>query len=195
MHTQNKIVWYFLVFFALFFLALFVSYDNQWYTVPAAITILMATDTTSFRVFIRWRLIFSFFALMFVIPLILGTKDAVLWGIPYSSEYFRVCLVMVYRGVIIMMALKMLTNHISLTQVSGMIESSHLRNFGKVFGTAVELTPHIRTLVTRSYRELQRERKSKNKSNYLSRAVTLLSDIILFVEQYPHGEEEGEEND
>ncbi|HKJ67533.1 MAG TPA: hypothetical protein VKA68_06215, partial [bacterium] len=123
MHTNSKIVRYFIVFLVLFFLALFISYENQWYTVPLAITILVATDRTSFRLFLRWKLIFSFFGLMLVIPLILGTKDASLLGIPYSSEYFRICLVMVHRGIIIMMGLKMLTNHISLVQVSVMIES------------------------------------------------------------------------
>lgn len=134
-------------------LALAVSYRNQLYVVPAAIVLILAVDKAVFRVLLKWKLLVFLAILVFGVPVFAGNKDAVRWGIRYSTEIFQMSLVMVYRSIIILMAIKMFTRRISIQQIAGALEKARLRQLSQVFALAMTILPGLRDLVSVNLRE------------------------------------------
>lgn len=138
---------------ALLALALAVNYRNQFYVVPVAVALILILDKAVVRVLLKWKLLLFLAILVFGVPIFAGSKDAVWWGIRYSSEIFQMSLVMVYRSVIILMAIKMFTRRISIQQMAEALEKARLRQFSQVFTMAMKILPGLRTLIRTSFRE------------------------------------------
>ena len=183
---------------SLFFLSLFiaaavgVTFKNQAVLVPFAWAVLLLVDRRVFRIFLNWKFLL-FLALMVIgMPLVCGEKDVRLWGVPYSREVFQMGVVMAQRGVILVLAIRMFTNRISLSQISASLQQTRLHHFSEVFALAMDSLPTIRTLATHTFQECRQAPEGKNMfSRMFGFFVKLLVAILLYADQV-HAKETGE---
>jgi hypothetical protein len=181
------IKYYFLLLVAYLAAALIVTYQNQFYIVPIAVISMLIIDHRAFRPFLRLKFIFFLALLVFGTPLLLGEKDAHFFRIPYSSAMFQISLIMFYRSIIILGAIKIFTNKISLVQLSTALHKIKLKKFGEALTISLETLPEIKTITRSSIGEFRKKEKSKNFIREIfDFVVHLLIKILKFAEDY-HG--------
>ncbi len=172
---------------ALFFLAVFVtmavnvSFQNQTVLVPVAWTAIFLLDRRVFRMILRWKFLLLLAVMIFGVPLFCGDRDRVLYNVPYSQEMFQMSVVMAQRSLILIMAIKMFTNRISVEQISVSLQRAGLRRFGQVFTLAMEFLPEIRSIAVAT---LQEHRQRTDKQNPVSGALSFLESLLVRVLQY-----------
>ncbi len=125
-------------------LAVFITYENLWYIVPAVLIVIFITEKKTFQLFLRWKFLLFLTILSVGVPLFLGTKDESFWGISYSKEYFQMSIVMVNRSIIILLSIRMFTNRISIGQISHALNRIKMQKFGQVFTISMHTLPEIK---------------------------------------------------
>ncbi|OGB70067.1 MAG: hypothetical protein A2Y94_01820 [Caldithrix sp. RBG_13_44_9] len=176
---------YFYLFIGILISAVLINQTNQWFIFPPMILILFLVNRQAFHIFLNWKFDFLLFNLFVGIPLLLGKKDASWYGIPYSSEYFLMSLVMIKRSILILLGIKMFTNKISIQQISRSLQKIHLQRFSEVFSTALRVLPEVRVITHNTYREFKRTPRDKNIISHLyDWLVKLAVRILFFADQY-----------
>jgi len=165
--------------------ALLITYQNQIYIVPVAVISMLLIDHRAFRPLLRWKFILLLIFLVFGTPLLLGEKDAHFFRIPYSSEMFQISLIMFYRSIFILGAIKIFTNKNSLEQLSISLHKIKLKRFGEALTISLETLPEIKSITRSSIGEFRKKKKSKNfLREIFDFVVRLLIKILKFAEDY-----------
>jgi ABC-type multidrug transport system fused ATPase/permease subunit len=165
--------------------ALMLTYQNQIFIVPAAIVSMLLIDRRAFRPFLKWKFILFIAILVVGTPLILGKKDAQIFNLRYSSSIFQISLVMFYRSIIILGAIKIFTNKISMTQLSTALHKIKLKKFSDALAISMETLPEIKIITQESIGEFRKKEKSKNFIKELfDFFVHLIIKILKFAEVY-----------
>lgn len=132
--------------------ALFLDETTHAVLFPAALLVMALIDWRAYRIFRRWKL-WLFFMLLILIPVLLvNPKDAEWSGIPYNTRMFYLNLIMVERSILIMLSLKLFTNHISLDAISGGLKRLRLHQFEQVFRLAMAMLPQVRSIAAASFK-------------------------------------------
>ena len=181
------IKYYFLLLVGYLAAALLITYQNQMYIVPVAVLSMLIIDRRAFRPILRRKFILLLGFLVFGTPLLLGEKNAHFFKIPYSREMFQISLIMFYRSIIILGAIKIFTNKISLEQLSASLHKIKLKKFGEALTISLETLPEIKIITRSSIGEFRKKEKSKNFIREIfDFVVHLLIKILKFAEDY-HG--------
>ena len=179
------IKYYLLILAGYLIAAMMLTYQNQIFIVPAAIVSMLLIDHRAFRPFLKWKFILFIAILVIGTPLILGEKDAQIFGLPYSSSIFQISLVMFYRSVIILGAIKIFTNKISIAQLSTALHKIRLKKFSDALTVSLETLPEIKIITRDSIGEFRKKEKSKNFVKELfDFVVHLIIKILKFAEAY-----------
>ncbi len=153
---------YVLISVALILSAFFLTFQNLHLMVPAALLAVFVADRRAMRIFLRGKFLLFLAILAFGIPLFIGNRADLFFGIPYSHDVFRMSLVMVSRSVVILLSIKMFTNHISVEQMAAALQRIRLNRFSEVFSISMRALPEIRIIAASTYREYRRTPKQKN---------------------------------
>jgi len=157
--------------------AVLVNEANHRLLFPAVMTLLAWSDRRSLRLLLRWKL-WLLLALLILVPsLLVGNKDQVWLGMPYNSSMFRLNLLMVERSLIIMLSVRMFTNHLSPDVLSHTLVRMRLHRFNRIFHLALALLPDIRVLVMNSLQNLD-WRRLHRRGHLLSLLSQLIARII-----------------
>jgi hypothetical protein len=177
------IKYYLLILAGYLIAALMLTYQNQIFIVPTAIVSMLLIDHRAFRPFLKWKFILFIAILVVGTPLILGEKDAQIFNLRYSSSIFQISLVMFYRSIIILGAIKIFTNKISMTQLSTALHKIKLKKFSDALAISMETLPEI--ITQESIGEFLKKKKSKNFVKELfDFVVHLIIKILKFAEVY-----------
>jgi hypothetical protein len=162
-----------------------VSFENQRVLVPILFGAVMLIDRQAIRTILQVKFLLFLSILVFVIPALIGEKDAYLFQIPYSSQIFRMSVEMAHRSIFILLAIKIMTRKISTEQLTAAFQKIHLNQFSEVFSIAMRMTPEIRKIFQSTFRDFHR---SKGEGNIISKfykfAIKLFVNILLFAEEY-----------
>ena len=176
---------YFYLFILVLISAILINQSNQWFIFPPMILLLFLVDRQAFRIFLNWKFDFLLLVLFAGIPLVLGKNDASWYGIPYSSDYLLMSLVMIKRSILILLGIKMFIHKISLEQISRSLQKIRLQRFSEVFSTAMRVLPEVRVITSNTYREFKRTPRDKNILSHLyDWLVKLAVRILFFADQY-----------
>jgi ABC-type multidrug transport system fused ATPase/permease subunit len=179
------IKYYLLILAGYLIAALMLTYQNQIFIVPTAIVSMLLIDHRAFRPFLKWKFILFIAILVVGTPLILGEKDAQIFNLRYSSSIFQISLVMFYRSIIILGAIKIFTNKISMTQLSTALHKIKLKKFSDALAISMETLPEIKIITQESIGEFRKKKKSKNFVKELfDFVVHLIIKILKFAEVY-----------
>ncbi len=140
-------------------------------------------DLKALRPLLRWKFLFFLGILVFGTPLFIGSRQSSFLGIPYSADILRMSANMALRSVIILMAIKIFTNHISIEQMSNWLKRVRLKNFSEVFATSMKMMPKVKEISLQTFEEF---RHSPKNLNMFSQAFTwtakLIARLLFFVE-------------
>ena len=176
---------YLLLFFIFIILAMMIDSENQWYITLPLLTVIFFISRSSFRLFMKWKLILLLCFLAFGAPLILGIKDCSFLGIPYSSEYLMISTIMVNRSIIILLSIKMITQKIPVDQMSRGLQRIRLKQFSQVFSTALIVLPEVKLLTKTTFQEFKTRNKEGNFfSDVYYFSVKLIIKILRFADNY-----------
>ncbi len=144
--------WYVFIFILGVAAALFLNETTHLVLFPVALLGLALIDWRAYRIFRRWKM-WLFFILLLLIPVLLvNPKDAEWLGIPCNRRMFQLNLIMVERSILIMLSLKLFTNHISLDSISAGLKRLRLHQFEQVFRLAMTLLPQVRAIAAASFK-------------------------------------------
>ncbi len=166
-------------------LALTSSIRNFWYLLPIAIVLVFLVDRRALTILLRWKFLLFLGILVFGIPIFIGQRDALFWGIPYSRDIFRMSVEMATRSVIILIAIKTFTGNISVEQMSHGFQRLRLVRFSEVFSVSMNLLPRIREIARETFQDF----RQSCTSYYRPRAgfhflVMLMARLLHFAESY-----------
>lgn len=177
---------YLLVLLFQFGIALSVTYSNQFYTVPLAMLPIVLTDRSVLRILRRWKLVGFLVLMIFGVPLFVGDRSALFFGIPYSPEYFKISVVMGYRSIIILFSLKMFTNRIPLRELARRMQGGRFSKFGQVFSMASDLLPELRQVAVKTYTDYKGSGRDRNIVSHNFHWVTELIVRLLLTAEETH---------
>ena len=166
---------------ALVAVAVNVSFQNQTILVPVAWIAILLLDRRVIRTVLRWKFLLLIAVLVFGVPLFCGEKNNLFYGLPYSREMFQMSVVMAQRSLILIMAIKMFTNRISVDHIAVSLQKAGLRRFGQVFALAMEFLPEIRSIAVAT---LQEHRQRNPKQNPISGSLSFLESLLVRVLRY-----------
>ncbi len=151
---------------------------------PVALLIGLISDRKAFQIFLRWKFLAFLAILVFAIPLFIGKRESVFWGIPYSRDIFFMSVSMSLRSVIILSAIKIFTNHISIEQMSNALTRIRLKNFSQVFAIAMNQLPQIKKITVETYYEFKNEPKKTNIFSHIFNSFAhLIARILYFADK------------
>ena len=166
-------------------LAVLLSWNSQLFIIPPVFLTIFFIHPKAFHLFLKWKFDIFILLLLLGIPLLLGEKNATVFGIPYSYEYFQKSLVMVNRSLIILLSIRMFTGKISPEQLSIWLTKLHLHNFSKVLSISMGVLPELKVITHKSYREA---RLSPGNIHFLKKLfnaiVGFMVQILSFADQY-----------
>lgn len=166
-------------------LAVFITYENLWYIVPAVLIVIFITEKKTFQLFLRWKFLLFLTILSVGVPLFLGTKDESFWGISYSKEYFQMSIVMVNRSIIILLSIRMFTNRISIGQISHALNRIKMQKFGQVFTISMHTLPEIKKITLDTITEFRHTPRNQNifieLYNYM---IKLIVRVLIYAYHY-----------
>jgi len=137
---------YVAIFFAYLCIAISVNFNNQFWLVPAAFVSMAFLNWRVFRIILKWKLLLFLGILVFCTPIFSSQKDAVFMGISYSRNVFEISVVMAYRSLIILMALKYFTQKISVQEIARSLSKLKLLGFGQVFELSLTTLPEVKKI-------------------------------------------------
>lgn len=172
-------------------LAVSVSYENQCLLVPLALLPVLLLDPRALGILLRWKLLLVLGAMVAGVPLVGGSRSGTLFGVPYSPEYVEVSVVMAYRSILILLALRLFTRRISLEELAERARATRFRRFGESFALAMELLPPLRTTALQAYREYRGTMPRRRVVRHtLSWTAELLARVLVHAEQIELGRAE-----
>ena len=176
---------YLLLFFIYLSLALVLSAKNHIYIVPPIMISLFFIDKKVFRILTKWKFLLFLSILAFGVPMFIGDKDGLFRGIPYSSEVFLTSFLMVERSIIILLSLKMFTNHIPMDHMSNGLQKIRLKKFSQVFSISLQTLPKVKDLTSNTYKKFKQRTYKKNiLSDIFDFMVQLIVNILKFADTY-----------
>lgn len=134
-------------------LALVITWENQALLVPLALLPVVLLDPGALRILLRWKLLLFLGVMVAGIPLVAGSRSGSFLAVPYSPEYVRISVVMAWRSVVILLALRLFTRRISLDDLAERARRTRFRRFGEAFVLSMELLPSLRETALATYRE------------------------------------------
>lgn len=162
-----------------------VSFENQHFLVPILLGAVFFVDRQAIHVVLKIKYLLFLSILVFVIPALIGQKNAHLFGIPYSSRIFHISVEMAYRSTFILLAIKIITRKITTEQLVAAFQKIHLNQFSEVFSISMKMTPEIRKIFQRTFSEFRRSKGSKNIISETYRfTIKLFVNILFFAEDY-----------
>ena len=165
--------------------AFFITFENLRLVVPAALLAVFVADRRAMRIFLRWKFLLFLAILAFGIPLFIGNRNDMFLGISYSHDVFQMSLVMVHRSVIILLSIKMFTNHISVEQMAAALQRIRLKQFSQVFSISMRALPEIRTIAVSTFQEYRQSPKRKNIfSESFDWLVKLVVRLLAYADQF-----------
>lgn len=165
--------------------AVLLSWHSQLFIIPPVFLTIFFIHPKAFHLFLKWKFDIFILLLLFGIPLLLGEKNAILFGIPYSYEYFQKSLVMVNRSLIILLSIRMFTGKISPEQLSMWLNKLHLHNFSKVLSISMGVLPELKVITYKSFREARPSPGNMHLFKRLFKAmVRFMIEILSFADQY-----------
>lgn len=164
-------------------MAFFTNEQTMFYFFPLTLAIGLITDRKALKIFLRWKFLSFLAFLILVIPVLIGKRESLFWGIPYSKDIFVMSLSMALRSVIILSAIKIFTNHISIEQMSRALQRIRLRNFSQVFAIAMNQLPQIKKIARETFDEFKRNEANANIfSHTLNSFARLIARILYYAE-------------
>ncbi|MBN2472937.1 MAG: energy-coupling factor transporter transmembrane protein EcfT [Anaerolineae bacterium] len=103
------------------------------------------------------RLRYLVWMLLLALPTVffLGERDAVFYGVPYSSEGLLAAGQIAMRYVVVLVALQGFTSAVEITALAGLLERFGLRGLGFSLGVALNLLPSLQQSSTNGWHALQ----------------------------------------
>ncbi len=141
-------------------------------------------DFESLYIFKRWKFILFGMMFIFVLPLVLGEKDAALAGIKYSSEYLRISTLIMIRGIGFYLAITVFSRQVSVALLSKWISQSRLSSASEAVPVAINLLPMLQKNAVESYLVFKYRGGFKRKriKNLLRLILTILINTIKMAE-------------
>lgn len=174
-------------------LALIVSVDNQGWVLPLALGPVLVLDRGAFRVLVRGRLLLFLALMVGGVPLVVGTRSADVLGVPYSPEYVDASLLMLYRSLIMLVALRLFTRRIRLDELATSLQRTRFRQFGDAFALSLELLPQLRATSRNAWRAYRRGRGSSGLiAHTRDWTVDFVTNMLLYAERYSGEKVQGE---
>ena len=174
--------------------ALLLRESNQLYLFPAALILLTLIDPRAWLIFRRWKLWLFFFFVVAIPVLFVGSRDALWLTIPYNSRMLTLNVVMVERSIVIMLAVKMFTNHLSPEMLSRGLARLRLQQFDEVLGLARTMLPGLQETVGAELQEVEWRKALRRPSGLIAQLGGLVS-RILFAARHGAGRNAAEESD
>ena len=166
-------------------LALFLSYQNLGILVPFGLGVALLVDASVLRRLFRWKFVLFLALLVFAIPVFIGQRNAMFYGIPYSPEIFRMSLVMAFRSVTILTAIKIFTSHISVEQMALALQRVRLKQFSHVFTISMRILPEIRAITLDTFREYRTSLRGNNiLTETFDWTVKLIVRLLYFADRF-----------
>lgn len=175
------------LFFSIFLViaATQVSFENQRFLVPILLGAVFFVDRQALRTVLKVKFLLFLSILVFVIPALIGQKDAHLFGIRYSSHIFHISVEMAHRSIFILLAVKIITRNITTEQLVAGFQKIHLNQFSEVFSISMKMMPEIRGIFQRTFGEFRNSRGSRNIVAETYRfTIRLFVNILFFAEDY-----------
>jgi hypothetical protein len=173
-----------IIFFLIIIAALFVNYSNQLYVALPILIFLSLLNPKGLKIFLNWKVILFLIIVLFIVPLLALKKNTEVFSIPYSKQFFMISTVMVWRGIIIILALKNFTSRISIDELAEELYKIKKHNFGESLATALKVLPEIKIVVKKTFEEWKKSKKKYSPENIVETLVTLFVKIILKSEEY-----------
>jgi hypothetical protein len=153
---------YFIAFFVLLAIALNVSYENQIFIVPLAWIIVAVVDAGAFKLLRRWRFILFLAVLVLGTPLFIGDRAALFMGIQFSPEILRMNLAMAHRSIIILLSIRVLTDHIPIGHISQSLNRLGLPRLSRVVAISFQMLPQIKSMSIDSYNGFRQDKRGRS---------------------------------
>ncbi len=165
--------------------ALSLSYRNAVVLLPLALTAALFTDPGALRRIFRWKFLLFLALLVFAIPVFIGERNAQFWGISYSPDIFRMSVVMAFRSIMILIAIKIFTGHISVEQMAEALQRVRLKQFSHVFSISMRILPEIRAITLDTFQEYRTSVRGWNIfSETFDWTVKLMVRLLYFADRF-----------
>ena len=159
--------------------ALFLNQGNHLLLFPATLMILIAADLALFRHFLRWKLFLSLSLLVLVPTLLVGPRNAAWAGIPYNSTMLGLNLLMMERSLLILLAIKLFTQHLPVGSISRGLIRLRLYQFDRVFHLSLDLLPEMRTMVTSALHRWDWRQVVHRRAGFFQLLSQLIAQIVF----------------
>jgi hypothetical protein len=166
--------------------ALLLKDQTHLFLFPATLTALALIDRRAFRIFLKWKLWLLFLLLVAIPVLLVGTRDARWFGLPYNSAMLHLNLIMVERSMIIMLAVKMLTNRLTPEILSGGLKRLRLHQFEQVFSLAQTMLPELRDTVRDELKEVEWRKAARSPASMTTLLSRLVAKIVFYARRRSH---------
>jgi hypothetical protein len=165
--------------------SLFIRSDTQLYIFIPSFIILAILNPKGLKIFLKWKFLVFIVILICIIPLISLKKESLFMGIAYSGDFLRTNLMMLQRGIIIILAVRMFTSKISLDVLSAKLRRIKFMNFGEILSIAITVLPQISELAVKPLKGISFR---KLKFSFLSEyAVSVIVNVIRYADKYITG--------
>ena len=165
-------------------IALNVSFENLIFFVPLAWSIIAVVDPGAFRLLRRWRFLIFLALLILGTPLFIGDRSATFMGVPYSLEIFRMNLAMAHRSIIILLSIRVLTNHIPIDHISRHINRLRFPRLSQAVAISFRMLPQIKSITIESYKDFrQNERIQSGLVNGFDQIALLMARLLILADR------------
>lgn len=165
--------------------ALFLNSNNQWCILISVFVIIFLFERRAFNILLKLKFLLFLAILLFGVPVFLGQRDMMFYGIPYSREYFRISVSMVNRSLIILLSLRMFTHRITTEQIASGIKRIGLNKFSDVLSISIGVLPDIKRIAVNTFRDFKESPRQKNIIvDAYHWTVKLFARILIFAQTY-----------
>jgi len=159
--------------------ALLLNERNHAILFPAALIALWLINRSGFAILLRWKM-WLFLALLIAIPVLLvGSKNASVWGIGYNRGMLLLNTLMVERSLVILLTVRAFTNHLSAEDIARGLNRLRLYQFNHVLQLSLAMMPEVRTMVTDSMRRTSWRQILRQRSALMPAISRLMANIIF----------------
>ena len=169
---------------------IFMNSHNMFFIFALTICLSIIVDYSALRPLARPKFVLFLVILMFGVPLFIGGRKAHFYGIPYSEDILLMSINMGLRSIIILTAIKILTNHISVEQMGEWLRRMRLKHFSEVFATSMKLMPRVKEISFETFSEFRRSPARLNLFTHVFNwTAKLIARLLFFIEETNYEQE------
>lgn len=159
------------------------SFGSMLYLAPAAWLMLLVIDRRALSAVLRWKTLALLSLLVLGVPFLIGNREAAVLGLPFSAAVFRMNMVMAMRSLIILAAVRMLTNRIPLEHLSGYLRRKGLYHFSRILDISQDILPRV-WRVTGEFTCSLRQEKRKDITFITRSMVHFFAGMLCLADDY-----------